>query len=109
MSVEGLVGKIGEATDRRRFLRKVGAASLGALGFSVFAEPAEAYDFACCHLCNAPSDSCASQAVCSWCWNCCAGPRALFRCCEGYSAGQSCSGGCPAYCSYYINLGCCIC
>jgi hypothetical protein len=109
MSVEGLVERIGEAADRRRFLRKVGVASLGALGFSVFAESAQAYDFACCHLCNAPSGSCQGSVACSWCWNCCSGPRALFRCCEGYAAGAGCSGSCPATCSYYINLGCCVC
>ena len=110
MSMEGLAERIGELADRRRFLRKVGAASLGALGFSVFAETAKAnYVFGCCNLCNAPLSNCATAAACSWCWNCCSGPRTLLRCCEGYSAGHVCDGNCPAFCSYYINLGCCIC
>ena len=108
MSVEGLVEKIGEATDRRRFLRRVGAASLGALGFSVFAEPAKAYNFACCALCTAPSSSCKSSSACSWCWICCTNSNAMFRCCEGYPAGAGCSG-CVSACSWYDALGCCVC
>ena len=111
MSMEGLAEKIGELADRRRFLRKVGAASLGALGFSVFAESAKAlYQFGCCTLCNAPSDTCQGSVACSWCWNCCSNPRLLLRCCEGYAAGVACNGSCPAaQCSYWINLGCCTC
>jgi hypothetical protein len=110
MSVDGLVQKIGETADRKGFLRKVGVASLGAVGFSVFAPAkAEAYSFACCVLCTAPSSTCKSSSACSWCWICCTNSNAMFRCCEGYPAGVGCNGGCASACSYVEALGCCVC
>jgi len=107
MSLENLAKNVGGVADRRRFLTRAGALGLGALGFlglqAVFATKAEAWVGLGCTLCNPPTTSCGPQLECAWCWagNCVNGIR--YNCCEGYRAGASCAGHCPAMCSWVTN------
>lgn len=107
MSPEKLAKTFGKHTDRRRFLSRAGTIGLGALGFfglqAAFASPAQAWEGLGCHLCNPPTTSCGPALECAWCWqgNCVNGKK--YNCCEGYRAGASCSGSCPAYCSWVTN------
>jgi hypothetical protein len=119
MPTEKLVEGLAKQLDRRTFLAKLGAGTVGVLlALMGFPQRAAAYDYACCHLCNAPSScsGCAScsgnqcgkgtcGSNCSWCWDCCDANRHMYRCCECYSSPPSCCGGCPATSSCVTYLG----
>lgn len=99
MSIERLVENLGEQSDRRRFLRRIGTTALAvAGGMAVFPRSAKAldscaqfgfcppcsgglYHYQCCCLAEAPSSCSCSQP---WCWGCCGncltGER--WACCE---------------------------
>jgi hypothetical protein len=105
MSVEKLAETVGEVVERRSFLKRTGAATLGLLGLSSFAPAAAkaSYDTHGCTLCNPPGN-CGPRLECSWCWQgaCYAGH--WYYCCEGRQAGGNCnSPSCPAYCSWYTG------
>lgn len=116
MSTEKLAETVGRLADRRRLLKRAGTVGLGALGFfglqTAFAESAYAWTGHGCHLCNTPTSSCGPALECAWCWmgDCrydSGVGNVRHNCCEGYRAGSSCSGGCPAYCSWYTgNYSC---
>jgi hypothetical protein len=94
-----MIEKVAGGTDRRKFLAKAGAASLGAMtGLLARSEPASAWSGHGCFLCAAPG-SCPSNVNCYWCWqgSCTTdgGSTSAHRhaCCEGYKPG-SCAGSC---------------
>jgi hypothetical protein len=112
MSLEKFVDTIAEVTDRRRFLKKLGVATLGvtagALGYSA---PASAAPF-CCNLCypSGAGSSC-SGCACRWSWQCChrvGVSGLLYECGECFSS-TSCPGCCQrtcdhVKCSWYRSL-----
>src|SRR5919202_5407363 len=92
MSVEKLAETVGEVVERRSFLKRTGAATLGLFGLASFA-PATAkatYPTHGCNLCNPPGN-CGPRLECSWCWqgNCYGGH--WYYCCEGRQAGGNCN------------------
>jgi hypothetical protein len=85
---------IAKGTERKRFLARAGAASLGLVA-AVFATPAAAQALVTthgCDLCDTPS-SCAGKA-CYWCWwgRCSGGKN--YQCCEGFSSTSGCGENC---------------
>jgi hypothetical protein len=108
MTTFELVERISDRTERRGFLAKAAAASLGAAA-AVFAtaDTASAHPFQhCCCLCYNPNPC--GYSGCAWCWpGCChknpeGGNAHQTYCCEGYAAGYSCNGGCAGVqCSFY--------
>lgn len=99
MSVEALAETVGEAADRRALLRKVGAASLGAVAATLgVTSTAEASGWRCCNLCRTRRESCPGS-YCCWIWFCCCTSgcegRKSLHCAECYN---SSAGGCDAGC-----------
>src|SRR5687768_5052658 len=110
MSAETLVSALGQVSDRKTLLRKVGAAGFGSLLFVMGMETEQA-DAQCfqhgCNLCNPCTPPCPAL-TCSWCWwgSCHRNPDGSNRhqtlCCEGFVAGQRCAGDtCNVACSYF--------
>jgi hypothetical protein len=109
MSAE-MIDRVAEVADRKRFLMKVGAASLGVMaGVLGVSEDAPAYGGAhgCC-LCAPPGSPPCPSLGCGWCWwgKCHQnddGPKHHTHCCEGYSGPHPCPGSCGEdwVCSYY--------
>jgi hypothetical protein len=97
-----MIERVAKGTDRRKFLAKAGAASLGAMaGLLGNSQAAEAlwYHHGC-HLCVAPNQ-CPSNVNCYWCWqgNCTTdgGSTSAHKhaCCEGFKPGtcaKTCDG-----------------
>ena len=112
MSLDELAKSVGGVVDRNRFLARLSVVTLGFAGVAGLA-PSKAYALWSghgCTLCGAPG-SCGPQLDCAWCWvGNCHNDSGLWRrhnCCEGYHFGSSCSGGCPAMCSWYSGtIGC---
>jgi hypothetical protein len=100
MSAEKFALSVGEFTDRKTILRRSGAAAFGAALVFLGIRSTPAYAVAGCHLCDAPGGC--GTLYCAWCWwgDCVSHTRHL--CCEGYSRGSSCGGGCGDHqkCSY---------
>lgn len=97
MSTDKLVLAVGQATNRRGFLRKAGMSALGA-AFLLLGLPGEAgatIQYRCCNLCQSPSSSCPPAGVtgCMWCWRCCDGGRSR-QCCEFHKVGAPCDRSC---------------
>jgi hypothetical protein len=92
MSLEELADNLGETTSRKRFLRKIGAATLGvtvgAMGLSsrAYATDCPTTGYQCCNLCKSPSGSCSNCSCGTWCWECCGNclTGEKWRCCECY-------------------------
>jgi hypothetical protein len=111
MSVEKLAETVGEVADRRRFLARLGGATLGLLGLAGLA-PGRASALVTthgCDLCTSPG-GCSPELVCAWCWlgRCHnhGGTNLKHKCCEGYR-GSRCDGACPVSCSYYFGSYAC--
>lgn len=85
MATEKLVEAIARQIDRRDFLKKLGASTVGALpAFLGLSRPASAYNYACCHLCwPAGSNSC---TTCAWCWSCLHEDGWWYACCDAIAA-----------------------
>jgi hypothetical protein len=112
MSLEKFVDAVAEVTDRRRFLRKLGVATLGitagALGTAGTATGAPL----CCNLCfpGSAGSSC-SGCACRWSWTCCyrvGVSGILYECGECFSS-TTCTGCCKrscdhVTCSWYRSL-----
>lgn len=100
MAADELVQRLGEAVGRRKFLAKLGAASIGAAFMVVgLPDPAAAtVRVRCCNLCRSPSSSCCGGSIyCVWSWTCCyTATRVRYRCSEYYCGG---SGDCDADCT----------
>lgn len=104
MTLERLADQMGGVSNRRGFLRRLGAAGLASAAYLGATAPrAEAL---CtthgCDLCRCPG-SC--SYTCSWCWwgrchnhN---GNRRQHRCCEGY--GPVSPANCSGQCSFGLN------
>ncbi len=109
MSTEDLITKLGERTDRSRFLRRAAVATAGVTAAMLgFASDAHAlYYIKCCELCRQPG--CGGwDPICSWCWYCCHTDHRQYKCCEYYSAGN-CNGSCVnVFCSTYQDWGTCL-
>lgn len=108
MSLDEFIDRLGEETDRRRFIGKIGVAALGVAG-GVLGFPRQArattwgtcdnllppcgslYHYKCCCLAHAPTSCSCSNA---WCWACC-GANCLtgerWACCECYNNNPPCS------------------
>jgi hypothetical protein len=103
---ETLVRALADSIERRSVLLKVAlGATAGIVTLMGLQTKAAAYDYACCTLCQAPG-SC--TYACAWCWNCpeAGNPTHCWRCCEGYSAGAACMGGCSGnICSWAFTVG----
>jgi hypothetical protein len=103
MSVETLAEAVGEAADRRTLLRKVGAASLGAVAATLgVASTAEAVQWRCCNLCGPRNpNNCSGVTYCCWIWFCCCisgcEGRKRLHCAECY---HSAAGGCDRGCDH---------
>ncbi len=106
MATEKFVEAIARQINRRDFLKKLGAGTVGALlAFLGLSRPAFAYNYACCHLCwPAGSTSC---TTCAWCWSCLHEDGWWYACCECHSTNDGCTGGgCTnVEHSYYYRLG----
>lgn len=114
MSLETLTEKVGEFTDRRHFMVKLGTAGLASAAYigGVSAPRAEAQgcNMHGCGLCQCPGPC--GPHYCAWCWRggcglhqgAHASPKE-HQCCEGYRAGSNCGGSCTAYqiCSFLGN------
>lgn len=104
MSLEAVASRMGEATNRRGMLKRLGAAGLvSAAYFGGVATPAA--QAVCtrsgCDFCRCPS-SC--SRTCQWCWwgRCHThsdGTRHKHLCCEGYGPVSS------AYCNGQCSVG----
>ncbi len=104
---DDMIGRLSEQVARRTFLRRATGFVFG-LSLALIGVPqqAQAYNYACCHLCRAPSPSC-SGCTCSWCWTCPWG-RGYYQCCECYATWSGCTGGCTSnYCSWVEYQPCC--
>ena len=112
MSLEKFVDVVAEATDRRRFLKKLGIATLtvtaGALATTRSASAAPI----CCNLCHPNGGTSCSGCACRWSWQCChvvGGSGILYECgecfdttgCSGCCTGSSCN---HVKCSWYRSL-----
>jgi hypothetical protein len=91
-----MIESLAKRTERKRFLARAGAASLGLVA-AAFARPATAealVDTHGCTLCDSPT-SCSGK-ICYWCWwgTCFQGKH--YQCCEGYTSVSSCTGGCTS-------------
>jgi len=110
---ERMIERLGGLTDRRRFLRRGGAAAVGAAAVltGTKATTASAHFIGTssdhgCDLCRSPG-SC--NYACSWCWwghchtNVGGSSRHQTQCCEGYSNYPGCTGDCTSSlaCSFY--------
>jgi hypothetical protein len=105
VSLEDFTGSLGQAVERRGFLKRAGVATLGIMGLGALApESAMAlYTTHGCDLCNPPG-SCGPNLQCAWCWRSRCSSGHWYYCCEGRQAGGNCnSEACPAYCSYYTG------
>jgi hypothetical protein len=69
MTVDTLVERVAEATERRRFLGRLGTATAAALAgaMGLATEEAKAYRYHGCDLCKSPPGGCVSPG-CNWCW-----------------------------------------
>lgn len=117
MSLETLTERVGEFTDRRRFITKLGAAGLASAAYigGVKTPMAQAlWVNHGCALCQTPS-ACGPH-YCAWCWMGSCGTHGgahptpkQHQCCEGYRAGSNCGGDCTAYniCSWLGNTNNC--
>jgi hypothetical protein len=115
MSLDRLIEDFASLTNRRQFLRKAAAATLGvALGGLGLADAAMAnggpYAAACCGLCYQPCQSCSCN-WCSWCWTCCwSQNHRLYSCCECFYGGpcnqKTCQGVHFSYYVYHDNSPC---
>lgn len=105
MSLERLGEVLTGVTDRSGFVKRLAAASLGAVVAALgLAEVAHASH--CCNLCFPASGSC-SNCHCTWCWTCC-DTVSRYRCCECFEPGGCCCNGCSgAKCSWVESLGGC--
>lgn len=102
MATEKLVENLVRQIDRRNFLKKLGASTVGALltlmGLSQ-AALACCVSFHCCALCCSPGPtitpgSCpTSTSDGVWCWTCGDGCQ-TWRCCESKQAGSNCARDC---------------
>jgi hypothetical protein len=106
MSLEQLVERLADVADRRSFLKRLSAATLG-LTFGGLGLAEVAHASHCCSLCKPASSSC-SGCACTWCWNCCDNNVSYWRCCECFNPGGCCCRGCYGIkCSYVQSLGGC--
>ncbi|SRR6266550_4944911 len=108
MSTHRLYELAAEITSRRRFLGKVGAATLASVG-AVIGLPTTAlatFSYACCNLCKQAGP--ASCSGCSWCWTCVEGTH-TYQCCECHSPSNPCDASCNNVInSWYTQIsGCC--
>lgn len=108
MTLEQLAGRVGEIADRHEFLGKVGAATLGGLIGVLGVPSTSSASGTCCVLCWQHNPNCPNlqQVFSVWCWSCCSSANIHHHCCEGYGAGESCTGSCNGViCSYYLHMG----
>ena len=111
MSTEKLVKGVAEQIERRRFLKKTGAAVIGGL-MALMGLPQTALASCspglnvayCCCLCKPNSGSCGSCA-CVWCWSCQWIDGYWYRCCECHSQSSTCSGCNDVTCSWSSRIG----
>lgn len=115
MAVDELVRRVGETVERRKFLTRVGAATLG-VTYAVLGlpQPAQATHLVCrkcCCLCHEPgSGSCcgAQLPFCIWSWTCCGSAGNKYRCSEVYCSSGDCDSDCSGvHCSFMDFLGSC--
>lgn len=114
MAVDELLRRVGETVERRRFLTKIGAATLGAT-YTVLGLPAPAHAThlecrRCCCLCHAPTTGCCGSQLpfCIWSWTCCTSGGNRYRCSEIYCGGGDCDSLCDGvHCSHIEFLGSC--
>lgn len=109
---DGMIERVAEAANRKRFLARAGAASLAVLA-GVLGRSAPAAAFGGqhgCDLCVDPANGCPPSFSCGWCWwgrchsnNPDGSNKHHNHCCEGYIAGYPCNEACGAgfVCSYY--------
>ncbi len=107
MADEKMILRLSALIDRRAFLRRVGAAALGAVA-ALVGTPGLAlalYNVYCCHLCQPNSGSC-SNCACTWCWMCTYNLTHDYSCCECHRDNDYCLSGCSNVpCSYAVYLG----
>ncbi len=132
MSADTLARTLGEISDRKTVLKRVGALGFGSALFLLGVRPQKAHAQSesdldllvtevtelggrCfthgCNLCSGCASECPPGLDCYWCWwgNCHVNPgggRAhQTLCCEGYATRESnCpTGACPSTCSYYAG------
>lgn len=112
MAVEELVRRVGEGVSRRRFLARVGAASVATTG-TILGLPRPAYALVCvrcCCLCRSPTSSCCGSQppFCVWSWTCCASNGSKYRCSEFYCGSGDCDSDCSGvHCSRITLIGSC--
>ena len=89
MSTEKLIKGLATQIDRRKFLGKLAVSVLGAVTAALgLSQTAAAVDYACCHLCFAPSGRCPNCA-CTWCWVC-TDLGTVIKCCECHTVAGTC-------------------
>lgn len=109
MSTEKLIEKIGERTDRAKFLRRLSIATASIWATMLGLAPS-AYTgtvrVKCCDLCRQPGGC--GYYICIWCWYCCHTDHRQYKCCEYYTAGN-CDGSCVnVVCSTIQDWGTCL-
>lgn len=111
---ERMIERLGGLTDRRKFLRRGGAAAVGAAAVLTGATTHTARGShyigqSSVHGCSLCQSAGSCSYVCSWCWwghchqNVGGSSRHQTQCCEGYSNFPGCTGGCTSSlnCSFY--------
>jgi hypothetical protein len=108
MADTDLVQRVASLTSRRKFLSRVGVATLSAASVVLaLPQPAAAtVTVKCCNLCINPSDPCPNY-VCTWSWTCCYGGR-KYRCIEYNRYVSNCTSSCTGVrCSRIRDIGAC--
>lgn len=116
MSLETMASRMGDTTNRRGVLARLGAAGLASAAWFAGVKTQEAHAICTthgCDFCECPS-SC--SRTCQWCWwgRCHThndGSRRRHLCCEGYGpvSSSNCSGQCAIglICSFYGSSQAC--
>jgi hypothetical protein len=110
LSEEDLVRGLARRMERRKFLAKLGAGSLGVvLGLAGQSKQAAAlWTVWCCHLCLSPNQGCVGGcSTCAWCWSCLHTDGFWYQCCECHYIDDGCpDASCTrVYCSEAWKLG----
>jgi hypothetical protein len=106
MNEDEIVKALTRSVNRRRFVKKLGVASLVGVG-TMFGFVPKAFalcSYACCNLCFCPNGNGCSGCACTWCWSCTDSNNRTWRCCECHTQTSDCGDDCNnVNCSWVVT------
>ena len=108
MHEDEILTALTRSVSRRRFVKKIGLASVAGVatmfGFSTPKALGGLCSLACCNLCFCPNGNGCSGCKCTWCWSCINTDGRTWRCCECHTATSDCGDDCNnVNCSWAIS------